>query len=49
MFTSVADNKYLVLQKLAEAADRPETEQMQVLSCMCHLGRGEEVKFLSKV
>ncbi|RMC12933.1 hypothetical protein DUI87_10460 [Hirundo rustica rustica] len=31
MFTSVADNKYLVLQKLAEAADRPETEQMQVI------------------
>ncbi|NWI93355.1 SYNE1 protein, partial [Pitta sordida] len=31
MFTSVADNKYLVLQKLAEAADRPETEQMQII------------------
>uniref|UniRef100_A0A8C5T6H5 Uncharacterized protein n=1 Tax=Malurus cyaneus samueli TaxID=2593467 RepID=A0A8C5T6H5_9PASS len=31
MFTSVADNKYSVLQKLAEAADRPETEQMQVI------------------
>ncbi|XP_071405405.1 nesprin-1 isoform X2 [Pithys albifrons albifrons] len=31
MFTSVADNKYLVLQKLAEAADRSETEQMQVI------------------
>lgn len=49
MFTSVADNKYLVLQKLAEAADRPETEQMQVLPHICHLGRGEEVKLLSKV
>ncbi|KAM6126873.1 nesprin-1-like [Pterocles gutturalis] len=31
LFTSVADNKYLVLQKLAEAAERPETEQMQVI------------------
>lgn len=49
MFTSVADNKYLLLQKLAEAADRPETEQMQVLPHTCHLGRGEEVKFLSEV
>ncbi|KAM6272871.1 nesprin-1 isoform 2-T2 [Spheniscus humboldti] len=31
LFTSVADNKYLVLQKLAEAVERPETEQMQVI------------------
>ncbi|XP_010123998.1 PREDICTED: LOW QUALITY PROTEIN: nesprin-1-like, partial [Chlamydotis macqueenii] len=31
LFISVADNKYLVLQKLAEAVDRPETEQMQVI------------------
>ncbi|KAM4679141.1 nesprin-1 isoform 4-T5 [Amazona ochrocephala] len=31
LFTSVAENKYLVLQKLAEAAERPETEQMQVI------------------
>uniref|UniRef100_A0A8C3KQW3 Uncharacterized protein n=1 Tax=Calidris pygmaea TaxID=425635 RepID=A0A8C3KQW3_9CHAR len=31
LFTSVADNKYLVVQKLAEAAERPETEQMQVI------------------
>ncbi|XP_068533197.1 nesprin-1 isoform X4 [Anas acuta] len=31
LFTSLADNKYLVLQKLAEAAEKPETEQMQVI------------------
>ncbi|NXT73431.1 SYNE1 protein, partial [Zapornia atra] len=31
LFTSVADNKYLVLQKLTEAAEKPETEQMQVI------------------
>uniref|UniRef100_A0A8D0EHF6 Uncharacterized protein n=1 Tax=Strix occidentalis caurina TaxID=311401 RepID=A0A8D0EHF6_STROC len=31
LFTSVADNKYLVLQKLAEAVERPETEQIQVI------------------
>ncbi|KFQ93584.1 Nesprin-1, partial [Nipponia nippon] len=31
LFTSVADNKYLVLQKLEEAVKRPETEQMQVI------------------
>ncbi|XP_068007808.1 nesprin-1 isoform X2 [Melanerpes formicivorus] len=31
LFASVADNKYLVLQKLAEAVERPETEQMQVI------------------
>uniref|UniRef100_A0A8B9ZMG8 Uncharacterized protein n=1 Tax=Anas zonorhyncha TaxID=75864 RepID=A0A8B9ZMG8_9AVES len=31
LFASLADNKYLVLQKLAEAAEKPETEQMQVI------------------
>ncbi|XP_059684163.1 nesprin-1-like [Gavia stellata] len=31
LFTSMADNKYLVLQKLAGAVERPETEQMQVI------------------
>jgi len=37
----VADNKYLVLQKLAEAAERPETEQMQVLPNVYYFGEGE--------
>ncbi|XP_060128741.1 nesprin-1 isoform X4 [Zootoca vivipara] len=31
MFTSLADNKYIALQKLAEAIERPETEQMQAI------------------
>lgn len=31
MFTLLADNKYIALQKLAEAVERPETEQIQVL------------------
>ncbi|KAM7172376.1 nesprin-1 isoform 3-T4 [Macrochelys suwanniensis] len=31
LFTSLADHKYIVLQKLAEAAERPETEQMQAI------------------
>ncbi|XP_061480140.1 nesprin-1 isoform X3 [Rhineura floridana] len=31
MFTSLADNKYVALQKLAEAIERPETEQMQAI------------------
>ncbi|XP_009867463.1 PREDICTED: nesprin-1, partial [Apaloderma vittatum] len=31
LFTSVADNKYLILQKLGESVERPETEQMQVI------------------
>ncbi|XP_078239370.1 nesprin-1 isoform X9 [Pogona vitticeps] len=31
MFTSLVDNKYIALQKLAEAAERPETEQMQAI------------------
>uniref|UniRef100_A0A8V0XM53 Uncharacterized protein n=1 Tax=Gallus gallus TaxID=9031 RepID=A0A8V0XM53_CHICK len=31
LFTSLADSKYLVLQKLAEAAEKPETEQIQVI------------------
>lgn len=30
MFTLLADNKYIALQKLAEAVERPETEQIQV-------------------
>ncbi|KAM9316746.1 nesprin-1-like [Gastrophryne carolinensis] len=30
LFTSLADNKYTVLHKLAEAAERPAKEQMQV-------------------
>lgn len=30
LFTSLADNKYIVLYKLAEAAERPAKEQMQV-------------------
>ncbi|NXF38127.1 SYNE1 protein, partial [Nyctibius bracteatus] len=31
LFRSVADNKYLVRQKLADAVEKPETEQMQVI------------------
>uniref|UniRef100_A0A8B9PAT5 KASH domain-containing protein n=1 Tax=Apteryx owenii TaxID=8824 RepID=A0A8B9PAT5_APTOW len=31
LFTSLGDNKYLVLQKLAEAVERPEMEQIQVI------------------
>ncbi|XP_077205606.1 nesprin-1 isoform X11 [Paroedura picta] len=31
MLTSVMDNKYIVLQKLSEAVERPETEQMQAI------------------
>uniref|UniRef100_A0A8C0GKZ6 Uncharacterized protein n=1 Tax=Chelonoidis abingdonii TaxID=106734 RepID=A0A8C0GKZ6_CHEAB len=31
LFTSLADHKYIVLQKLAEAAERPEMEQMKAI------------------
>uniref|UniRef100_A0A8C7A2G9 Uncharacterized protein n=1 Tax=Nothoprocta perdicaria TaxID=30464 RepID=A0A8C7A2G9_NOTPE len=31
LFTSLSDNKYLILQKLAETVERPETEQVQVI------------------
>uniref|UniRef100_A0ACB8GBS4 Nesprin-1 n=1 Tax=Sphaerodactylus townsendi TaxID=933632 RepID=A0ACB8GBS4_9SAUR len=31
MFSSMVDNKYIVLQKLSEAVERPETEQMQAI------------------
>uniref|UniRef100_A0A8C6V408 KASH domain-containing protein n=1 Tax=Naja naja TaxID=35670 RepID=A0A8C6V408_NAJNA len=31
MFTLLADNKYIALQKLAEAVERPETEQIQAI------------------
>ncbi|XP_062428373.1 nesprin-1 isoform X2 [Rhea pennata] len=31
LFTSLGDNKYLVLQKMAEAVKRPEMEQIQVI------------------
>uniref|UniRef100_A0A8C8SFJ9 Spectrin repeat containing nuclear envelope protein 1 n=1 Tax=Pelusios castaneus TaxID=367368 RepID=A0A8C8SFJ9_9SAUR len=31
LFTSLADHKYIVLQKLAEAAEQPETEQIQAI------------------
>ncbi|CAJ0917394.1 unnamed protein product [Ranitomeya imitator] len=31
LFTSLADNKYIILHKLAEAAERPAKDQMQVI------------------
>ncbi|KAM6459267.1 nesprin-1-like [Liasis olivaceus] len=36
MFTLLADNKYIALQKLAEAVERPETEQIQAIEQVEH-------------
>lgn len=37
LFTSLADNKYIILHRLAEAAERPAKEQMQVINVKGHI------------